>query len=256
MLRRVKNKMKKKSRGKIIWIVLGLFLLGYLGYNYYYENYKPYTIVLDPGHGGEDPGAIGIVSEVEVTEATVKELARLLNEDGRFRVLISREYGENLTITDRNRNMQRINPDIMLSIHANASEHSQANGFECFPSPPTMSNYTESMMLAQFIIKEMGAIGANIRGENGIKYGYYMPVEGEVNVYQKLLVDSNDMFLYPYDTFGVLMDMEGASVLVEQGFVTNEGDVDLFMSEQGISKSALIYYNAICEYLDVLSEME
>ena len=55
-----------------------LFLIGYAGFMVYYAFSKPYTIALDPGHGGWDVGAEGIIQEVELTERTVSELEALL----------------------------------------------------------------------------------------------------------------------------------------------------------------------------------
>lgn len=243
--------MNKKVTRNII-LTLSLFIVGYLVYNFYFLFSKPYTIVLDPGHGGSDTGAIGIVVEAELNQKTTQNLYELLSQDGRFRVILSKDYDAHMNVTERNRVMQRLKPDLMLSLHANASENPQAYGFECFPSPPNEDNYKESVALAGLIADEMDNIGARLRGNDGVRYAYYVPVEGEESVYEKLIVESDDLFIYNYDTFGVLMDMDCPSVLIEQCFVTNANDVDNFASEQGIENVAIAYYNAILKYIDNL----
>lgn len=98
------------------------------------------------------------------------------------------------------------------------------------------------MEFAALLAEEMEAAGSELRGGNGIRFGYY--VNGE-----KMLVDSTDTTVYDYDTFGVLKNQEGAAVLVEQCFVTNESDVANFGTEEGCQKAAEAYYRAILRYL-------
>lgn len=174
---------------------LVLFLVGYVGFLVYYNFGKPYTVALDAGHGGADVGAEGVIQEVALTEQTVAELQTLLEEDGRFRVVLSRKAGEGATVTERNHKFRRRHPDLMLSVHGNASDSSSANGFECYPSPPGYENYEESLAFATCLAQEMQNIGANLRGTGiaGVRYGYY---DENGN---KLLCDSSDTTVYSYD---------------------------------------------------------
>lgn len=206
---------------------------------------KPYTIALDAGHGGMDGGAEGIRNEVEITERTVAELKELLLEDGRFRVVTSRKDGESKSITERNQKFQktRPKPDLVLSIHANASEDASAYGFECYPSPPGLENHEGSVVFAGALAGAMGEAGARLRGDTGVRFGYYLS-NGE-----KFLVDSTDTEVYTYDTFGMLKNMKCPTVLVEQCFVTNGDDVAAFGTDEGCKAAAAAYYKGICDYI-------
>ena len=135
---RQRRKKRKRKGGlmKKLKLAVILFIIGYVGFMVYYTFSKPYTIALDAGHGGWDVGAEGIIQEVELTERTVAELDALLKEDGRFRIILSREAGEGMEISDRNAKFQKKKPDLMLSVHGNANDNKGANGFECYPSPP------------------------------------------------------------------------------------------------------------------------
>ena len=216
----------------------------------YYSLGKPFTIALDAGHGGVDVGAVGVRNEVEITEETVAQLKALLDEDGRFRVVVSRKDGEYKTVTERNKKFQKVKPDLVLSVHANASEDASAYGFECYPSPPGFDNHEASMAFATILAQEMGGIGARLRGDTGVRFGYY--IEKESDSAEKFLVDSTDTKVYDYDTFGMLKNMKCPTVLLEQCFVTNEADVAAFGRDDGCKKAAQAYYQAICKYVDSL----
>jgi len=235
---------------KVAWSVM-LFLLGYGGFMTYYMFSKPYTVVLDAGHGGDDVGAVGVIEEVALTEMTVNYLKELLVADGRFRVITTRSDGETKTIAERNQRAQRFKPDIILSIHGNASEDTSANGFECYPTPPGQVNHEISMHFAYRIADEMERTGATLRGTNGIRFGYYLPNDNGPP--EKLLLDSTDTTIYDYDFFGILKNANCPAILVEQCFVTNAEDVDAFGDEDGCRRAAEAYYRAICEYLTNLN---
>lgn len=247
-----KKPARKKRSGlfvKMIAMVL-LFAMGYGGFLIYYHLSKPYCIALDAGHGGADIGAEGIIQEVELTERTTAELRTLLQADGRFRVVLSREVGEGKTVTERNHLFRKKHPDIVLSIHGNASEERSANGFECYPSPPGYENYEESLAFARLLAEEMESVGARLRGSGipGVRFGYYNDT-GE-----KVLIDAGDATVYDYDTFGMLKNMDCPTVLAEQCFVTNAADVENFGTEYGCQKAAAAYYRAICRYLEGAAE--
>lgn len=250
---RAAPKQRRKRRGgffrRIVLLVL-LFAVGYGGFFIYYTQSKPYCIGLDAGHGGVDIGAEGILREVELTERTTEELRALLQEDGRFRVILSREAGEGKSVTERNQLFRKKHPDLVLSIHGNASEEGSARGFECYPSPPGYENHAESLAFAELLAEEMQSVGARLRGSGipGVRFGYYDDA-GE-----KLLVDASDTEIYPYDTFGMLKNMACPTVLAEQCFVTNQEDIENFGTEEGCKKAAAAYYRAICRYLEGLEQ--
>ena len=244
--RKRKGGLVKKLKRAVI-----LFIIGYVGFMVYYTWHKPYSIALDPGHGGWDVGAEGVIQEVELTERTVKELEVLLEEDGRFRIIRSRKDGEGMEISERNAKFQKKHPDLMLSVHGNANDEARAYGFECYPSPPGHENHEKSLAFAQMLAEEMQAAGAKLRGDGveGIRFGYYQ--NGA-----KVLVDSSDTKVYDLPTFGMLENMECPAVLVEQCFITNTADVEAFGDEDGCKKAAKAYYRAICRYLESLETEE
>ena len=251
---RQRRKIRKRRKGglmKKLKLAVILFVLGYVGFMVYFTFSKPYAIALDPGHGGWDVGAEGMIQEVELTERTVSELETLLEADGRFRIIRSRKDGEGMEISERNEKFRKKHPALMLSVHGNANDVQSANGFECYPSPPGHENHEESLVFAQMLAEEMQAAGAKLRGDGveGVRFGYYQ--NGE-----KILVDSSDTKVYDLPTFGMLENMACPAVLVEQCFITNAADVDAFGDEDGCKKAAEAYYKAICRYVEYLETTE
>lgn len=87
-------------------------------------------IVIDPGHGGRDPGAIGKAGlyEKTVTTSAAKELKRLLEATGRYRVKLTRSDDRYVEHDDRVRFAREQHADLFISIHADSTGSSSARG--------------------------------------------------------------------------------------------------------------------------------
>jgi N-acetylmuramoyl-L-alanine amidase len=91
------------------------------------------TVVIDPGHGGGDPGAIGVggLREKDVTLAIARELRRRLEDRG-FRVVLTRDRDASVSLEERTVLAEGAGGDVFLSIHANASRRTGAQGIETY----------------------------------------------------------------------------------------------------------------------------
>jgi len=90
---------------------------------------KP-LVMLDPGHGGRDPGAIGPArtQEKHITLAAAAEVRRVLEQAGRVRVAMTRTRDVFVPLPDRVRAAQRANADLFVSIHADALDDRSVRG--------------------------------------------------------------------------------------------------------------------------------
>lgn len=203
----------------------------------------PYRVAVDAGHGGNDPGARGVVEEKQVTAATAAALLQWLEQDPNYIPLQTREsFDATATPAQRAAAASAQSPQLLLSIHGNsAPEGSAASGFECYPSVPGRTWHQESYYFAQQLAQGMQAAGAKLRGHGGIRYIYY---QGEV----KQLVESTHTEVRDERSFTLLEDVNCPAVLAEQCFVTSEEDVAQFGSEEGCKTVARVYYEAICAY--------
>lgn len=80
------------------------------------------VIVIDPGHGGHDPGAIGFmgIKEKDVVLAIGKRLANILEEDGRFKVIMTRKDDTFVSLQERANVALKNRADLFISLHADA----------------------------------------------------------------------------------------------------------------------------------------
>lgn len=98
------------------------------------KHIKPFVVVLDPGHGGEDPGAIGPAGtyEKDVVLAIAHKTKLLLEQDPRIIVLMTREEDVFIALGDRVRKARGVNADAFVSIHADAFTRPEARGSSVF----------------------------------------------------------------------------------------------------------------------------
>ncbi|MFA5255117.1 MAG: N-acetylmuramoyl-L-alanine amidase [Candidatus Omnitrophota bacterium] len=96
--------------------------------------YSIKSIVIDAGHGGKDPGAIGRrlhIKEKNLTLSIAKKLKRILEDNG-IRVIMTRDSDEFVSLPERVRIANSSGADLFISIHINASRSRSMNGFECY----------------------------------------------------------------------------------------------------------------------------
>jgi N-acetylmuramoyl-L-alanine amidase len=107
-------------------------------------------IVLDPGPGGVDPGAIGVsgIFEKQISFATAGEVARLLEATKRYKVVLTRSDDEFVPLEDRVARARAARGDLLLSIHADAIPNSTVRGASVFTLSERASD-AEAAALAQ-----------------------------------------------------------------------------------------------------------
>ena len=206
----------------------------------------PYVIALDAGHGGQDLGAEGIYTEVDVTEATVNALVSLLEQDANYKAVRCRKNGEGMSVAGRAEAANDAGAELFLSIHANFDETGTASGFECFPQLVSSETHEQSLRLAKLLAAHMQAAGASLRGEAGVRYALYE--EDGTGGYTKVIQEESYEFDTNAQTFGVLEKTRCPAVLAEQCFLSNQADAEAFASSDGCKVVARAYYEAICEY--------
>lgn len=157
------------------------------------------TIVLDPGHGGKDPGAVkGAVLEKDINARFVEDLSMALSDQGVL-VIQTRDRFKYVSLDDRIRLANRTKPNLFLSIHCDASDLPYPYGCTVFTCDGCS---LESHKYAERIEHHM-AIGQSIsfRGHRKAK-------------------------------FRVLQETTCPAVLLELGFMTNEYDLEKLLSRE------------------------
>jgi len=99
-------------------------------------------IVIDPGHGGKDPGAVGAhgVEEKAINLMVAQELADALRETQGYEVLLTRMDDTFIPLEERARLANKYNADLFVSLHCNASLSPKLKGFEIYFLSETASD--------------------------------------------------------------------------------------------------------------------
>ncbi len=99
-------------------------------FNESFSNNPIDVIVIDPGHGGDDIGAIGPAGtqEKDIVLQISRYLYSLLKDDGRFNPILSRQDDVLVPLSERTALANSVGGDMFISIHANASENKEARG--------------------------------------------------------------------------------------------------------------------------------
>ncbi|MEB3830413.1 N-acetylmuramoyl-L-alanine amidase [Phormidium sp. CCY1219] len=119
------------------------------------------VIVIDPGHGGSDPGAVGIggLQEKQVVLDISHQVSRILEENG-IGVIMTRQDDRTIDLSPRTSLANRVDANLFVSIHANAvaGRRPEVNGLETYyyQSGRTMAQYIQNSMLQSFDMPNRG----------------------------------------------------------------------------------------------------
>lgn len=130
------------------------------------EARPPPVIVLDPGHGGIDPGAIGRrgTLEKDVTLAVSRELQKALRTTGRYEVVLTRNDDRFLALRERTQIARRHRASLFLSLHADSAPGAAARGLSVYTLSDRASD-KEAAMLAVSENKADVIGGLDLSGE-------------------------------------------------------------------------------------------
>jgi N-acetylmuramoyl-L-alanine amidase len=207
---------------------------------------KPFAlVVLDPGHGGEDSGAMCAgVMEKDLTLDVARRVDRLLDSEG-VATLMTRLGDSHVSLADRAAFGNRVKESIFISIHFNEDNKPVASGVETyypahqinsgsafnswlpfFSRPPSNSPNPESQSLADFIQEALVARTRSVDRGTQAKQ------------------------------FFVIANVTSPAVLIEGGFITNQDELSKLASEDYRDQLAAAVADGILRYRDVVSQRE
>jgi len=98
------------------------------------NKWKLDTIIIDPGHGGKDPGAIGYrgTKEKDITLDVAKRLAKKIERNMKIKTILTRDEDTFIGLRERSKLANAQNGKLFISIHANSAEDQRAHGFETY----------------------------------------------------------------------------------------------------------------------------
>jgi len=224
-------------------------------------------VVIDPGHGGVDPGTHGQsgVNEKDVVLAFSKEFAKQLKGTGRYEVHLTRSSDVFIPLRERISIARRHKADLFISIHADSIAKSNVRGMSIYTLSETASD-KEAEALARKENLSDAIAGIDLQGESAEVTGILIDLaQRETKNYSsrfaRTIVDhanQNTRMLDPAHRFAgfvVLKAPDVPSVLVELGFLTNRDDERQLTSPAWRTRMAGTFVRAVDRYFgDRLAE--
>ncbi len=218
-------------------------------------------IVIDPGHGGVDPGAITAqgVYEKTIVLDTAKRLKALLSQNRQYKVVMTRETDIFVRLADRVQIARNAEADLFVSIHADALATHKVRGASVYTLSEQASDKEAELLAAKENNSDMIAgIGIGDETDELVKTILIDLAQRETTNksvhFAKLLLPqlkSTGALLknsHRYAGFRVLKAPDIPSVLVELGLLSNHTDARILTSSTGRQRLAVALKQAIEEY--------
>lgn len=189
------------------------------------NRYREILVIIDPGHGGTDPGAISTLLKMKESELVLDVSHRLnkLLQDAGFRTYMTRSTDTFITLQDRVGVANQLKGDLFVSVHANAVGRAEVNGIEnlYYPSENNPNDSRDNKRLAQIFQTEMTTrLGAHSRG------------------------------IVPREQIYVLRETKMPAVLTEMGFLTNPDEEKKLSTDAYRQRVAESLFNSIVKYFE------
>lgn len=224
---------------------------------------KEWIIVIDPGHGGKDPGAVyGNVKEKDITLAIALKLGKQLSAIENTKVYYTRDKDEAVDLFKRPQKANDLKADLFISIHCNAVESTKPYGAETW-----VMGLHRSKANLEVARAENAAI--LLEEDYKTKYDGFDPNSPEAdiifslyqNAYLEQSVEIASLVQKELRTtaqrfdrgvkqagFLVLWKINMPGILVEAGFLSNENERKYLSSDAGQNAVATSVYNAVVAY--------
>jgi len=221
---------------------------------------KP-LIVIDPGHGGIDPGALGSTTmEKNITLAVAKQLQKTLLATGRFRVVLTRDKDVFIPLRDRFKIARDKGADLFISLHADSNPGTSARGASVYTLSDKASD-AEAEALATKENKSDVINGVDLSQQSQTVSGILIDLAQRETInmssrFASILVGDlrNDTMMlqnsHRFAGFAVLKAPDVPSVLLEMGYISTPEDERLLTDANHQKKLAESITHAIEDYFD------
>ena len=215
-----------------------------------------HTVVIDPGHGGKDPGAIGIggLREKDVNLRLAKMIGTRLEKRG-FKVVYTRSKDLSLTLEERTVIAEAANGDLFVSVHANASTRRGTRGIEIYSLDENHERHSLDVAAREngvspseidSLQRAMAKLHVSEVSDHSVRLAE--------SVHDSLLLGLRKKYRNVPDLgvkkgpFYVLFLSSMPAILLESGFLTNRQDAKLLRSEKYLMAMAEHVASGLGEY--------
>jgi N-acetylmuramoyl-L-alanine amidase len=246
-------------------ILFSIFLFNFSLNSFYCQENSKLKVVLDAGHGGEDPGAVNKklgLKEKDIALEVCLRAEKILSKNNEIEVFLTRKSDYFIPVYQRAEIANRQKANLFLSVHLNSSENVSPYGTETF-----VMGLSKSKSNLEVAKKENSVI--TLEKDYKTKYEGFDPNSPEsligLTLLQEQYLDQSvrlaSKLQHQYtknlerynrgvkqDVFLVLHKVAMPSVLTELGFLSNDEEAKYMNSEEGKDKLAQALVNAIIDY--------
>lgn len=221
-------------------------------------------VVVDAGHGGEDPGAIGPkkIQEKVVVLDIAKKLAALINQKKGYKAVLTRSGDYFIPLRKRRDKARKLRADLFVSVHADAFNKPQANGASVY----ALSQRGATSEAARFLAKQeneadlIGGVGdVSLEDKDEVLRGVLVDLSMTATVGDSLEVGKSVLKgmggvarLHKKQVeqagFLVLKSPDVPSILIETGFISNPKEAKLLATSSYRKKMASVIFKGITQY--------
>lgn len=231
------------------------------------KNNRTCHIVIDPGHGGKDPGAIGKrgLKEKNVTLGISKDLYGYVKNDPNMKGFLTRSNDGFIELGERSEIARKYEAHFLISIHADSAANSQAQGASILVLSGQRANREKSKIEKNKTKQEalLGGAGDAIKGRDDIPYFAKTIIdlrsdddrENGYNLAKKIL-DSMGKSIHLrkkqpiYRSLAVLKAPDIPSLLIETGYLSNLDEERLLSTSKYQKQIAYLIYKGLKEYVE------
>lgn len=226
------------------------------------------VIMIDPGHGGVDPGTIGASGTYEknITLAMARDIKKAIEKNGRFKVVLTRNRDIFLRLRDRVRKARVAGADLFISIHADAIKNPKTRGLSVY----TLSDKASDKEAAALARKENKAdliAGLDLSSENAEVTNILIDLAQRETMNQSAIVAKSlvkelkrEVKLlrntHRFAGFAVLKAPDLPSILVETGFLSNRQDERNLLSRKYRAKLARAIAKGVDRHFATVQEAQ
>ncbi|MDD7579295.1 MAG: N-acetylmuramoyl-L-alanine amidase [Elusimicrobia bacterium] len=221
--------------------------------------HKKMRIVVDPGHGGKDPGAVrSRMREKDWNLAVGKELATLLKKAG-FEVKMTRDNDTFIALSERSKISNNFKADLFVSVHTNASKNRNAHGFQVYfrsekatdkEAADVAAMENEAMQYEEvhynFVDALLQSLAKNEFVNESSKLAGY--VRNSVYKQPGIGIAVNQNSSVRQANFYVLKGVNSPAILVEMGYISSSKDRARLSNKTVQKKMAQGIFNGVRDY--------
>ncbi len=223
-----------------------------------YKPSPPPVIVIDPGHGGKDPGSVGQrkTFEKSVTMKSAKELKALLEASGRYKVYLTRSGDRYVDHDDRIKIARQKNADLFISIHADSIKTPSTRGASVYTLADRAVGRSKNIVNSQNWIMDVDlSTQSDPVGDILVDLAQRKTFSQSADFADHLLSElskSTHLLRNSHRRAGyyVLLAPDVPAVLLELGFISNKQDEKLLNSARHRKKVLRSVKTAIDKYFD------